>query len=79
MDFNDLLSILQQGEGKHIEFKDARDSVPSSLYETVVSFSNTEGGVILLGVDDEGKVLGIDSSVGSILKKNIITSLNSRD
>lgn len=79
MDFNDLLSLLQQGEGKHIEFKDARDSVPSSLYETVVSFSNTEGGVILLGVDDEGKVLGIDSSVGSILKKNIITSLNSRD
>ena len=79
MEVNDLQYLINQGEGLRIEFKDARDSVPASFYETVVSFSNTDGGTILLGVDDQGKVNGIDENAEISLMKNIITALNSRD
>lgn len=79
MEVKDLQYIINQGEGLRIEFKDAKESVPSSFYETVVSFSNTDGGTILLGVDDDRNVKGIDSKAEVSLMKNIITALNSRD
>ena len=34
--------IIDQGEGLRIEFKEATNSVPNDMYETVVSFSNTD-------------------------------------
>jgi ATP-dependent DNA helicase RecG len=43
-------------EGQYIERKSGVSSKP--LQEAVVSFSNAEGGVILIGVDDSGQVLG---------------------
>jgi hypothetical protein len=44
MTLDDIKNIIQQGEGLKIEFKEAKDSVPQSFYETVASFSNTDGG-----------------------------------
>ena len=79
MTLDDIKNIIQQGEGLKIEFKEAKDSVPQSFYETVASFSNTDGGTILLGVADNGNVLGIDSTSKIKLQKDIITALNSRD
>ncbi len=79
MEIKDLEYIIKQGEGLRVEFKDAEDGVPSSFYETVVSFSNTDGGTILLGVDDNGVIKGIDKKAETVLKKNIITALNSKD
>ena len=49
MTASDIQKIIAQGEGLSVEFKKAKEKVPSSLYETVVSFANTNGGVILLG------------------------------
>jgi len=40
--------------GVCIEYKEAQNGVPDSLYDTVASFLNREGGVILLGVRDDG-------------------------
>lgn len=79
MELIELQNIINQGEGLRIEFKMATNSIPGSLFETVVSFSNTDGGTILLGVDDNGIVTGIDPNAASQLTKDIITSLNSRD
>ncbi|MDR3062500.1 MAG: putative DNA binding domain-containing protein [Dysgonamonadaceae bacterium] len=79
MDLQQLQQIINQGEGLRIEFKEATDTVPGSFYETVVSFSNTDGGVILLGVDDNGIVKGINRDATTKLQKDIITALNSRD
>jgi len=59
MEIKDLQYLINQGEGLRIEFKDARDSVPSSFYGTVVSFLNSDGGTILLCVDDNGIIKGI--------------------
>ncbi len=79
MDLQQVQKIIDQGEGLRIEFKDATDIVPRSLYETVVSFSNTDGGTILLGVDDNKVVKGINPTSASKLQKDIVTALNSRD
>jgi ATP-dependent DNA helicase RecG len=79
MDLQQLTNLIRLGEGLRIEFKEATNSVPGSFYETVVSFSNTDGGTLLLGVDDNGRVTGIDSSAYVKLQKDIITALNSRD
>ena len=54
MDQTELHKILNQGEGVRIEFKEAQYGAPSSLYDTICSFLNREGGIILLGVKDDG-------------------------
>ena len=79
MDLQQVQNIIDQGEGLRIEFKEATDSVPRSFYETVVSFSNTDGGTILLGVDDNKDVKGINPAAVTKLQKDIITALNSRE
>lgn len=76
---SDIEKILAQGEGISIEFKKAKEKVPQSLYETVVSFANTRGGYILLGVDDDGTVSGIQLESKADFLKNIATALNSKD
>lgn len=60
MIIDELVKKLAAGEGTRVEFKEAQGGVPLSLYESVVSFSNTDGGTIVLGADDSGRVLGID-------------------
>lgn len=76
MKIKKLQKILEKGEGLKIEFKKSSDSVPVSLYETVVSFSNSEGGTIVLGVNDDGIVSGIQPDKVGQLKSDIITALN---
>lgn len=44
------------GEGQYVEFKSGISS--AQLQDTAVAFSNTDGGVILIGVRDDGEPLG---------------------
>lgn len=74
-----LLEILSKGESVNVEFKEAKNKVPNTLYETVVSFMNREGGTIVLGANDEGVITGIDREVVDKMKKEIVTALNSKD
>jgi len=46
------------GEGDHVEFK--RGFGTRRLQEPVVAFSNADGGVILLGVEPDGNVVGVE-------------------
>jgi predicted HTH transcriptional regulator len=57
-----LRELLSQGEGWDVEFKECADALSNSVFETVCSFSNRYGGHLLLGVSDEGKVLGVNRS-----------------
>ncbi len=52
--------LIAQGENSRIEFKSCTDVVSSSVYETVCSFLNKDGGQILLGIKDDGEVVGIN-------------------
>lgn len=71
--------LIRQGEGLRLEFKAAGNKVPRSFFETVVSFSNTDGGDILLGVEDNGAISGINPTVIDSIQKEIVTALNSND
>ena len=42
-----------------VEFKKSTNEITKDVYDTVCSFSNRDGGIILLGVKDNGEVLGI--------------------
>jgi ATP-dependent DNA helicase RecG len=50
-------------EGTHVEFKTGVGLQP--LQEAIVALSNTDGGVILIGVDDSGRVTGREASQGT--------------
>ena len=52
-------SILQQPEGKTLEFK--RDfSSPRPIMKTLVAFANTAGGKLIIGIEDDKKLVGVD-------------------
>ena len=45
-------------ESENIEFK---AKLTDEIYKEVIAFANTDGGVIYIGVDDNGNVVGIDN------------------
>ena len=60
MTYEEIKNIISQGEGVNIEFKKSTTDITKDVYETVCAFSNREGGHILLGVKDDGTVIGVD-------------------
>ena len=79
MTIEDVRHIIERSEGTTIEFKDATGGVPGSFYESAVSFSNTDGGVILLGVDDDGVIMGLTKEACKHMQKDLVTALNTPD
>ena len=49
----DISNILGKKEGLHLEAKSARGGFPDSFWESYSAFANTDGGVILLGVEEK--------------------------
>ena len=47
-----------QYESERIEYK---SQMIDDIYKEVIAFANTEGGVIYLGIDDQGNLVGIDN------------------
>ena len=56
-----ISSLIAIGEGFTIEFK---QSMSSSLGREMCAFANATGGVILIGVDDAGNVVGVEDHKG---------------
>lgn len=55
MDSQEILEMLKYGEHIRLECKKAESTLPNSVWETYSSFANTDGGVILLGVEEHVK------------------------
>jgi predicted HTH transcriptional regulator len=53
--------------------------MPSSLFDTVAAFLNKERGTILLGVEDNGTISGVDPKRAEQLRNNIVTASNNPD
>ena len=56
---SNLLSIINECESTTVEFKEAKGKLPSNLFETICSMLNRNGGHIFLGVNDDGKIIGV--------------------
>lgn len=55
-----IKQILQQAEGKQLEFK--RDlSSPRPIMKSLTAFANTAGGTLIIGITDSGKVIGVEN------------------
>ena len=53
--------LIRQGESQNVELKRAASSA-KDLAREIVAFANTCGGVIVIGVDDNGEVMGVRDS-----------------
>jgi len=76
MTTDEIKKIIQNGENSYIEFKE-EEIKAKELAEEIVAFSNSEGGMILIGVDDEGNIKGvkddkIEETVMNICRNNCI-------
>lgn len=66
-----LHNYINEGEGIRVEFKSTvrtnlktgkrGKEIELAWLKTVVAFLNSDGGALLIGVNDEGKILGVDA------------------
>ena len=59
MTTSELKILAKQGEGYTLEFK---ENLGKKFAIEVVAFANSMGGKILIGVDDDGNIIGTDTS-----------------
>ena len=55
MDSSKILEMLSFGERINLECKKAEPTIPNSVWETYSAFANTDGGIILFGVEENLK------------------------
>ncbi len=58
MTHEDLKRLVLLGEGVRLEFKN-RVPRPERIAREVIAFANTDGGTVLIGVDDDGTIVGL--------------------
>jgi predicted HTH transcriptional regulator len=58
MELRALKDLVKKGEGQQLEFKH-KAAFPEKIVREMVAFANTDGGHVLIGVDDDGKIPGL--------------------
>jgi len=53
-----LKALVSAGEGLHLEFK-RKASFPEKIAREIIAFANTQGGILLIGVDDNKSLAGV--------------------
>ncbi len=56
----DLKNLIRSGEGLLLEFKRAISS-PEKIAREIAAFANTNGGHLIIGVDDDHAITGVES------------------
>ncbi len=72
--------LIHQGESGRIEFKSSlrwdrslsqvNKALEMTVLKTIGGFMNTEGGILLIGVDDSGNITGIEEDYVTLPKPN---------
>ena len=78
MGLEQVKKLLKQKENIRLEFKKAGNALPSNLFESVCSMLNREGGDILLGVNDNGELIGVDPEHVDELLAQIVNLSNNK-
>jgi hypothetical protein len=79
-DADEVRYIVREGESKSVEFKevftiepkgDKKDQhMQTATFKTIVAFLNSEGGRLLVGVNDDQKIVGINDELAKFHKNN---------
>lgn len=75
----DISYLSNLKEGLNVEFKESLTKAPESFYETYSSFSNTDGGIIYLGIKEgkRNKIVDVQNPIEQ--KKAIISAMHSKE
>ena len=70
---DDIRMIVNSGEGYNAEFKVSVPSKVKELTEEICAFANAAGGVLLIGVNDDNDIIGvnIDNSKRSAIQNSL--------
>lgn len=73
------IDIINSGEGSRVEFKRSFAD-KSAIEESIISFMNWKGGTVLIGVEDNGKVVGLGVGPEAIdrLANSLLTDLKAK-
>jgi len=64
MTWEEIITLLEQGEGQSVEFE-KQVPTPEDIARDMVAFANSDGGKIVLGLDDKNKhLIGLDIDDG---------------
>ncbi len=76
----DIEALIAQGEGRDLEFKSSlrwdfkenriNRALETPVLKTLAGFLNAGGGTLLIGVDDSGTVVGLESDYQTLKKKD---------
>ena len=69
-------TLLTIGENIVIEFKRAGDGPKHDTYESICAFLNRNGGDVLLGVTDDGEVVGVPPKSAMDMVRSIVKVMN---
>ena len=58
MELQELEDLVNKGEGQLLEFK-LKATFPEKIVKEMVAFANSNGGQLLVGVDDDGRIAGL--------------------
>lgn len=58
-----LLTLIKKGESQNLEFKQ-RFSSFNKIAKEFIALANTNGGIVLFGVNDDGSIYGVESEKG---------------
>lgn len=73
---NQLQHIINQGEWISVEFKTSKNRFNKNAFETICAFLNRQGGHLLLGIEDDGTVSGVDDDAVQGMLNSIVTNAN---
>lgn len=71
-----LINIISNGESSTVEFKMAKKDLPDSLFDTICSMLNRNGGHIFLGVKDNNEIIGVYKEYYKQMKKDFANLCN---
>ena len=74
-----LLNLIRYGESTTIEFKTAMKNLPDNLFETICPMLNRNGGHIFLGVQDNGKIVGVYKDYIRNMRRNFANLCNNEE
>jgi len=75
MNYYDLKELVAKGESSTLEFKRKIQST-AKIAKEISAFANTKGGCLLIGVDDDGTIRGIESEKSVIEQIEIACNFN---
>ena len=71
-----FIALTRKGEDTRIEYKTCTEEISESLYESVCSLLNHSGGQILVGVQNDGTIVGVNPDKVEQLRTDIVNCIN---